>query len=235
MRKQQQIWKQEHEKESALPGIGLKQDPSSFVKAFIFYLKEKSIFPPLKVVDIGSGKGRNTIYLANEGFEVYAMDYISQAIKEVTKLAHEYSLQEKIHATTAAIDEQWEFSDNFFDLAIDCFSSIDIETEEGRVICRDEMLRTLRPGGYAMVSVVSVNDEFESELMKAHPGKEKNSVIWPANEKFQKNYDIKELREFFNPFAILKLEEITRPGYKLGKKYNATNLFLIMQKPKNEN
>lgn len=231
MRKQQQIWQQEHEQEATLPGIGLKQEPSSFVRLFVEYLKKKNVNQG-KAIDIGCGKGRNAIYLAREGYEVYAIDYIESAVHDLKRLTKEAHLENKISAYTEAMDQPWSFEDNFFDIAVDCFSSIDVETKKGREIYKKELFRTLKSGGYAMVSAVSVNDEVEAELMRNHPGEEKNSVYWPANGKYQKNYDEEELREFYKEFTILELREIKRPNsIKLGKTYTATNLWAVLQKP----
>ena len=109
------------------------------------------------------------------------------------------------------MDEPWQFQDNFFDLAIDCFTSIDIETQSGRESYRNEMFRTLKPGGYALVVVTSIEDEIEQELIKHSPGPEKNSTIWP-NGKFQKNYDQEELISFYQQFEIIELQTIRKNG-----------------------
>lgn len=230
MRKQQKIWNQEHKIQATLPS--LEHDKvSSFVLLFIEYLKKQKVKLSGRVVDIGSGMGRNAIYLARVGFDVHALEYIEHAVKYTGGQARKENLEGRVHCHPIDIDKKWPFPDNYFDFAIDCFSSIDIETKKGRETYMNEMLRTLKPNGYIMVSVVSVNDELEGELMKKHPGKEKNSVYWPANGKFQKNYDEAELREFYHEFDILELKEITKPTFKLGKSYNATNFLVIIRKP----
>jgi hypothetical protein len=105
-----------------------------------------------------------------------------------------------------------------------------VETEEGRKTCRDEMFRTLKPGGYALVNVVSSEDEWEKEMIKNNPGPEKNSVIWPENGKFQKNYDEAELREFYSNFEIIDVRTIQKPAFKLGREGIATNLWMLLRK-----
>lgn len=229
MRKQQKVWQQEHNSVDTLPAMA-HSEPSSGVKAFLYYLNRRDIKPPLEAVDIGSGKGRNAIYLAQCGFDVYAMDYIKQALKIVKEKAKEDGVSKRVHAIEAEIDKRWPFADNFFDIAIDSFSSIDIETRKGRLIYKKEMYRTLKPGGYALVMVVSAEDEWEKKLIATNPGKEKNSTFWPQNGKFQKDYDEKELREFYKQFTIIKLKEIKKKAFKLGKEYTATNYWVLLQK-----
>lgn len=229
MRQQQKVWLKEHKDSAALPSIAMFK-PSSFVIKFLEYLSARKVYPPLKVVDIGCGKGRNSIFLAKKRFEVYAVDYIKEALEVAIEQAKKEKVFNNISFRQAEIDKKWSYRDNFFDLAIDCFSSIDIETKKGREIYKREMYRTLKPGGYALVSVVSVNDQIEKELMKQYPGKEKNSVIWPQNKKFQKNYDEKELRDYYKEFKIEVLKEDKKKAFKLGRAYTATNYWLILKK-----
>lgn len=206
-------------------------EPASGVMLFVDYLKEHDIPLVGKAVDIGSGKGRNAVYLAKQGFEVWGIEYIQMAIAAAKNLAQEHSVLDKTHFECAEADTHWDFADNFFDIAIDSFSTIDIETKQGREICCNEMLRTLKPGGFAMVTVCSADDEWEKELIANHPGPEPNSTLWPQNGKFQKDYDEAELREFYKSFEIVELKKISKPAFKLGSDGTATNFLLILRKP----
>lgn len=230
MRKQQQIWHDEHAQLGTLPTMA-NVEPASGVMLFVEYLKEHSIGLAGKAVDIGSGKGRNAVFLAKQGLEVWGIEYIQMAIDDSRALAHERGVEDKIHFELAAADETWNIADSFFDVAIDSFSSIDIETKRGREICRDEMFRTLKPGGYAMVTVCSADDEWEKELIANHPGPEPNSTLWPQNGKFQKDYDEDELRTFYKDFEIVELKKISKAAFKLGRDGIATNFWLVLRKP----
>lgn len=230
MRKQQKIWENEHARPEILPSLEYTE-PSSGVVAFAVYLKSVGAAFPLRVVDIGCGKGRNAIYLAKQGYEVYGMDYVKKAIDYTRRLAKEQNVTDRIHLYFAEVDRKWPFKKDFFDVAIDCFSSIDIETRRGREVYKEEMLRTLKSGGYALAMVVSVNDEIEREFLQKHPGKEKNSTIWPGIGKFQKNYDEEELRDFYRDFEVVKLEKVKKPAFKLGRHYTATNFWVVLRKP----
>ena len=170
--------------------------------------------------------------MAKQRFIVYGIDYVKGALDALRAKATKHKLGPRIHLYNMELDSKWPFKDDFFGSAIDCFSSIDIETKKGRMLCRDEMFRTLKPGGFAFVSVVSADDEMERELMAKHPGPEKNSVIWP-NGKFQKDYSENELAEFYSDFKILEIKKVqsAEKAFKLGRKYRATNFWLILQKP----
>src|SRR5687767_2217937 len=205
MRKQQQIWRDEHTNQGTLPTMA-NVEPASGVVLFTNYLKEHGIALSGKAVDIGAGKGRNSIHLAKLGFEVWALEYIEPAIAAAKRLAETNGVTDKIHFELAEVDTAWPIANNFFDVAVDSFSSIDIETRQGRETCRDEMYRTLKPDGYVLVTVCSTDDEWEKELIANHPGSEPNSTLWPQNGKFQKDYDEAELREFYKAFEIVELK-----------------------------
>jgi SAM-dependent methyltransferase len=230
MRKQQQIWHDEHANQTTLPTMA-NVDPASGVVLFTNYLKEHGVSLSGKAVDIGSGKGRNSIHLAKLGFEVWGLEYIEPAIAAARQLASANDVSYGIHFEHAGIDTEWSFDDCFFDIAIDSFSSIDIETREGRETCRNEMYRTLNAGGYALVTVCSAEDEWEKELIANHPGPEPNSTLWPQNGKFQKDYDENELREFYRLFEIKEIRAISKPAFKLGRDGTATNFWVVLRKP----
>lgn len=229
MRKQQQIWQKEHENRQTLPTMA-NVEPASGVVLFVEWLKNHEVALNGRAVDIGSGKGRNAIYLAKQGFSVDALEYIAFARECTIELAQQNHVTENIHVHDVAVDEVWPFEDNYFDIAIDSFSSIDIETKQGREIYRDEMLRTLKAGGYAFVNVCSADDEWEAELIANHPGPEPNSTIWPENGKFQKDYSEDELREFYAMYEICELKTIKKLAYKLGRNGTATNFWLVLRK-----
>jgi SAM-dependent methyltransferase len=230
MRRQKQIWNDEHANADMLPSLAAAQ-PHSGVVDFVAVLKKYGITAPCKVVDVGCGKGRNAIYFAQQGFHAYGLDYIEKALEVASKIAHSNNVAPLTDWLVVDIGKRWPVLDNYFDVALDCFASIDIEVKADREVCRDEIFRTLKPGGYALVTVVAHDDEFERELITKNPGSEKHSSIWPQTGKFQKNYDEEELRAFYSMFTILELKKITKPAVKLGRSFKATNLWVLLQKP----
>ncbi len=229
MRRQQEIWLKEHTDKGTLPTMA-NIEPASGVILFSDWLVKNGTLFSGKAVDIGCGKGRNSVYLATLGFEVWALEYIEPAIEASKELACSRKVTNEIHFELTEIDKPWKIEDNFFDVAVDSFSSIDIETKQGREICRDEMLRTLKPGGYALVTACSAEDEWEKELIANHPGSEPNSTVWPQNGKFQKDYTESELRKFYSVFEVVELKSINKPAFKLGRGGTATNLWMVLRK-----
>jgi ubiquinone/menaquinone biosynthesis C-methylase UbiE len=229
MMTQKQIWVEEHLSGRQLPSMS-NEDPSEMVVRFVKFLKNKKLPLRGQAIDIGAGKGRNAVYLASLGFNVHCVDYVQAVLSTIDNRAKKKGIRHRLQLWCARIDEEWNFASNFFDIAIDCYSSIDIETINGRKKYLSELYRTLKPGGYAMISVVSSDDEIEKELIASHPGREKNSSIWPDTGKFQKNYDEDELREFYMNFEIITIEKIKKPAHKLNRNYQATNFYLVLKK-----
>lgn len=229
MRKQREIWLKEHTDKATLPTMA-NVEPASGVALFTDWLSKNTVSLSGKAVDIGCGKGRNSVHLAALGLEVWALEYIEPAIQAAKELARSHGVAEKIHFELTEVDEPWNIEDSFFDIAIDSFSSIDVETKQGREVCRDEMLRALKPGGYALVTVCSAKDEWEKDLIANYPGPEPNSTLWPQNGKFQKDYTEAELREFYSAFEITELQSISKPAFKLGRDGIATNLWMVLRK-----
>lgn len=223
------IWEQEHRSGQTL-GRMANQHAASGVVRFMDWLKERGVKLGGKAVDIGSGQGRNSVYLAGLGYDVEALEYVQLARELTDVLAEKNNVASRVHAHDVEIDRPWPYPDNTFDLAIDSFSSIDIETKPGRDMCIGEMYRTLKPGGYGLVTVCSADDEWETELIAKHPGPEPNSTLWPQNGKFQKDYTEHELRECYRMFEICELKTISKPTSKLGRSGTATNFWLVVKK-----
>lgn len=226
MRKQYIVWQGEHENPAALPSLS-QMKPSGVVKYFSAFLKDRRL-KSNKILDIGCGKGRNALFLAQLGFDVFAFDYIESATKLCKELAQKRQLL--INLKVASMDKKWPYPASFFDGALDCFSSIDIETKKGREKYRNELKKVLKPGGYAMVSVVSTEDELESVMLKENPGPERNSTVWPQNGKFQKDYDEDELLNFYKDFEVIEIKKVKKRKFKLGKYYNAVDYWLLLRK-----
>ncbi len=95
MDKRQSVWEHEHATFAALPSHD-REEPGQFVVSFADYLKKRGISPPIKCIDIGCGKGRNSIYLARQGFEVYGMDFVKLAVGTAAARAQKSGVAENL-------------------------------------------------------------------------------------------------------------------------------------------
>lgn len=223
---QRRLWNEEH----AHPRILLPMDyltPSGGVTWFRQWLKEH-LYPHELGVEMGCGKGRNSLWLAKQGTSVEAFDFSSTAIEEARKRSHD---EDRVHFQIHDATLHWPYRDDSFDFAIDCFASSDIEHAGGRAFARDEFFRTLKPGGHLFVQAISNESPFHAEMIVDRPATEPGAFNHP-NGKFEKTYDETELRDFYSRFEIIEYERVEKdtPVTFYGKDYTCINHRLICRK-----
>lgn len=144
------------------------------VKTYIDYLKDRNL---LKILDLGCGTGRNTMYLLENGFQVTATDISEQGLKLTQKKAKSRSFE----LETACHDmRQIPFKDNTFD-ALLCSWVCGHGNHQDMIEHANEMLRVVKPGGSLFVDYPSTADarfgigiEIEDNtFLENMPGEEK--------------------------------------------------------------
>jgi len=81
------------------------KDPNELAKRIL-----NVVTPPKKVVDIGAGEGRDSVFLAQQGFDVLAMDIAPAGLDKIVRLAEEFDTH--LHTLEANINDV-VFSDAF--------------------------------------------------------------------------------------------------------------------------
>jgi tellurite methyltransferase len=93
-------------------GFALGKDPNPFLK------KNIRLLPIGKALDIAAGEGRNAVFLAQQGFEVDAVDISEKGLKKAQKLAREKGV--KINTFLIDLDqypiekERYDLIANFY-------------------------------------------------------------------------------------------------------------------------
>ena len=224
---QQRIWDEEHRHPHVLLQMDSKEG-SSGVKLFWEWLEARGETKNLRGIEMGCGKGRNSIYLAEQGIDMTGFDFSPVAIQEATKRAGEAGA--KATFVTADATVRWPFEDGTFDIAIDCFASTDIESPEGRAFARDEFFRVLKPGGYLLVYTLSTDDAFHKVLATESPAGETNAFLHKSNGKFEKIFDEAELTEFYQGKTIVEKRRIPKTATFFGKEYPCNHFWIVFQK-----
>lgn len=118
-----------------------KKNPARGIEEF---LKNKEG----KILDLGSGSGRNLIELKN--VEWYLVDFSGKMLK----LAEKKAKEKKIKIKTFAVDlTELPFKDEFFYSAIAIASIHCIEGEKNRKKAVEELFRVLKPKSEAFIAV----------------------------------------------------------------------------------
>jgi len=69
-----------------------------------------------KILDLGCGSGRHTVYLASQGFEVWGIDISEEAIKKAR--SHLENMKLNAHLTVGSIYKPLPYENSFFDALI---------------------------------------------------------------------------------------------------------------------
>jgi SAM-dependent methyltransferase len=224
-RQQQKRWDEEHRKPSVLLQMD-SVEPSSGVVKFYEWLVTRGAGNGLKGLEMCCGKGRNVIWLANQGVAMTGVDFSAFAIAEAKKRAKDIATA---HFTVHDVTLPYLLQAGSLDFVIDCFGSTDIESVEGRVAARDNLIKILKPGGYYLTYLLSTDDEFHKMMIARHPGPEPGSFVHPVNGKFEKAFTEAEVREFYKDLKLVTLARLPKTATFEGKPYACNHIWAIFQ------
>ena len=108
-----------------------------------------------KILDLGCGTGRHSIYLAQNGFTVYASDVSKTGIKITKKKAKSLNLNMKFKVFDM---KKIPYSDNYFD-GIICIFVLGHGLLKDNKQTIDEIYRVLKPGGTVVTEFMSIKDK----------------------------------------------------------------------------
>jgi cyclopropane fatty-acyl-phospholipid synthase-like methyltransferase len=180
--------------------------PSEHVIRFIFtqFPRNYDKRNELKILDMGCGAGRHTIFLAQEGFKTYACD-ISE---EGTRYLNEELENKKLSATVVKSDmENILFPDDFFD-GIISYGVFYYNNSKGYRTAVSEMHRVLKKDGKALVFSRTTDDYRYGKGTKI----EKNTFVLDVADTNEKNMKIHfldhdEIYEMFSKFKNITVEK----------------------------
>ncbi len=96
--------------------------PNEFlVNSINDFISREDTSLPKKVLLIGDGEGRNSIYLGSVvGFEVHSMDQSAVGMSKLDSTALAMGISDKIHTTVADLKD-FDFSANKYDIIVSIF------------------------------------------------------------------------------------------------------------------
>lgn len=226
---QQKIaWENEHKNPQQFTNLA-GVEVSGGVESFWKYLEESSKIDEPKGLEIGCGKGRNTIWLAKNGASMDSFDFSTSAISEAKKRITE-DIKSRINFFEHDIIKPWPLLDNRFDFVIDCFVSTDVEGEENRKFMIDEIYRVLKPEGLFFLYTNSTKSNYYQDQAKETKVEEVNAYCYPDIEKFEKVYSQEELDIMYSRFDLKKSEIFERKSSVNGQDVSWEHIWRVYQK-----
>lgn len=151
-------WAKNHDEHGMPPEFDKK--PAKSARSFHSFLKSRKLTSGA-LADLGCGTGRNAVFFAKKGFEVHAIDRSETAIAGLGRHG--------IATYNQDLAECWLFNDCYFDFAMDVFCYSQESDESRKAAYRGELARSLRAGGYFLLTVPSRIFQ-KSGIEKEFPG-----------------------------------------------------------------
>ena len=187
------IWNKIYSDDSAFFG----EDPSDFAQKCYSYFKK---FGVKRILELGCGQGRDTIFFASNGLDVHAIDASKVAIENINQKIRQKNISLDLRYFIARQD--LPFDSNYFDAVYShMFYNMRFTDEELSYLFK-ESSRVLKNNGFLCFSVRSDKDVFYNK------GKKIDSNVYEING-FQIRFFTKEQIKSFllDYFEIKNIEE----------------------------
>ena len=217
-------WHVEYER-GGIPSSVRTTPSTSVVWAFGELKKSHQILRT--AMDVGCGKGRNSLYLAEKGLQVTAMDFTPNAIEFLQHEVETRGMTDKIRPIVSDATELWPVAEASMDFIIDAFCFKHITLHAARMTYKRQLLRALRSHGHYMISFASVGDGYYGQYVVDRIDGEEMLVSDPVNGIESVLYSRNRVLRFFGPELVLFREiENTKPSTMHGTEYHRQYGFL---------
>lgn len=224
------LWTAEYES-GGIPS-SIRNTPSGSVVWAVAELRHRNA-RLATAVDVGCGKGRNSLYLASQGMKVTALDFTPNAVETLEKEAVAANLQGSIRAMVHDVTEPWPIGRDDVDLVVDAFCFKHIAPHELRQAYRRNMLGVLSMSGHYMISFASIGDGYYGRY-RANPDDAsaiEDVALDPVNGIESVLFTRRRILEFFAPELSLCCEvKRSKPVTMHGAEYERETYAMLFKR-----
>lgn len=200
LNQQSQHWEKNFSSKPEMFGLEQSLSAEKALKLF----KEKKIG---KVLELGSGLGRDTIFFAKNLIQVTALDYSSSGIEIIKQKALKQNLSKNISTNIFDIRKKLPFDDNSIEA---CFSHMlycmALTSNELKNL-NNEICRVLKPSG---LNIYTVRNTFDGDYKKGiHRGEDLYENDGFIVHFFSKN----KVKSLFSGFKNILIEEFEEGNF----------------------
>ena len=200
LNQQSQHWEKNFSSKPEMFGLEQSLSAEKALKLF----KEKKIG---KVLELGSGLGRDTIFFAKNLIRVTALDYSSSGIEIIKQKALKQNLSKNISTNIFDIRKKLPFDDNSIEA---CFSHMlycmALTSNELKNL-NNEICRVLKPSG---LNIYTVRNTFDGDYKKGiHRGEDLYENDGFIVHFFSKN----KVKSLFSGFKNILIEEFEEGNF----------------------
>jgi ubiquinone/menaquinone biosynthesis C-methylase UbiE len=199
----------------------LRQLPERLMKPVPFIAEALPVFRKMearRILDLGCGVGRNSIYLAKQGFDVVGIDVSRSALRKA-KSRFETEGIENVSIVCASMTHL-PFIDHTYDVVISV-SVIHHAVKETIGKTMGEIHRVLKDNGLFLANLLSVEDYRYGSGLKIEDGTFRVSEDFEEKqfEEVHHFFSRKEVQILLSRFKTISVEPIQSGGEKRPHKY----------------
>lgn len=133
-----------------------RDEPSGVVEWALYNLRFLAKRPGGVALDLGCGKGRNTLALADAGFAATGFDFSARAIEIARNRPRSHQVEFYLQDVTKPLP----VADSSVDLVLDIFVYFHQLSDAARTAHRAELGRVMKPGALLVISLATLEDEY---------------------------------------------------------------------------
>lgn len=228
MKQDQDLWSQEYTTEG-IPS-SFRSEPSGALRGFLDFLATRDLRYGT-AIDLGCGRGRNTLHLALKGFSVSAFDLVADNIWQLCRMSERLHVDALVDAEVVDLQRPWPIADRSVNVAIDTFCYKHQTAVGAPEFYRSELARVLKPGGYLLLTLAGLDDGYYGPLLARSPDSGRNVIVDPNNGISSILYAQHRVVADFSKFMDLEqVEHKVKDGVMHGSVYRRSTLVFYFRR-----